>query len=55
MNRYLLSMQQRLVTAKTDMEDLISRLLQEIAVKDYLSTKVCERLKNVLIELMMYL
>ncbi|CAK9154604.1 unnamed protein product [Ilex paraguariensis] len=40
MNRYLLSMQQRLVTAKTDMEDLISRFHQEIAVKDYLSTKV---------------
>ncbi|CAI9282942.1 unnamed protein product [Lactuca saligna] len=27
-------------TAKTDMEDLISRLNQEIAVKDYLTTKV---------------
>ncbi|KAJ6957144.1 hypothetical protein D5086_031532 [Populus alba] len=40
MNRVLLSMQRRLVTAKTDMEDLISRLNQEIAVKDYLTTKV---------------
>jgi hypothetical protein len=41
MNRVLLTMQRRLVTAKTDMEDLISRLNQEIAVKDYLTTKVC--------------
>ncbi|XP_034916439.1 PX domain-containing protein EREL1 isoform X1 [Populus alba] len=40
MNRVLLTMQQRLVTAKTDMEDLVSRLNQEIAVKDYLTTKV---------------
>lgn len=40
MNRVLMSMQRRLVTAKTDMEDLISRLNQEIAVKDYLTTKV---------------
>ncbi|KAH8482768.1 hypothetical protein H0E87_030015 [Populus deltoides] len=40
MNRVLLTMQRRLVTAKTDMEDLISRLNQEIAVKDYLTTKV---------------
>ncbi|KAG6772820.1 hypothetical protein POTOM_024243 [Populus tomentosa] len=39
MNRVLLTMQQRLVTAKTDMEDLVSRLNQEIAVKDYLTTK----------------
>ncbi|KAM4122731.1 hypothetical protein ACJW30_01G105700 [Castanea mollissima] len=30
----------RLVTAKTDTEDLIARLNQEIAVKDYLATKV---------------
>ena len=41
MNRVLLTMQRRLVTAKTDMEDLIARLKQEIAVKDYLMTKVC--------------
>ncbi|XP_050127159.1 PX domain-containing protein EREL1 isoform X3 [Malus sylvestris] len=40
LNRVLLTMQRRLVTAKTDMEDLISRLNQEIAVKDYLATKV---------------
>ncbi|EEF46943.1 PX domain-containing protein EREL1 isoform X1 [Ricinus communis] len=40
MNRALLTMQRRLVTAKTDMEDLIARLHQEIAVKDYLTTKV---------------
>ncbi|OIS99825.1 PREDICTED: uncharacterized protein LOC109231382 [Nicotiana attenuata] len=40
MNRVLKTMQRRLITAKTDMEDLISRLNQEIAVKDYLTTKV---------------
>ncbi|KAM7490081.1 hypothetical protein LguiA_033002 [Lonicera macranthoides] len=40
MNKVLVSMQRRLVTAKTDMEDLISRLNNEIAVKDYLTTKV---------------
>lgn len=40
MSRLLLTMQRRLVTAKTDMEDLIARLNQEIAVKDYLTTKV---------------
>ncbi|CAK7353736.1 unnamed protein product [Dovyalis caffra] len=39
-NRVLVTMQRRLVTSKTDMEDLISRLNQEIAVKDYLTTKV---------------
>ncbi|GFZ16705.1 myosin heavy chain-related protein [Actinidia rufa] len=39
-NRVLMTIQRRLVTAKTDMEDLISRLNQEIAVKDYLATKV---------------
>ncbi|XP_021886967.1 PX domain-containing protein EREL1 isoform X2 [Carica papaya] len=42
MNRVLLLMQQRLVTVKTDMEDLIARLNQEIAVKDYLNTKVTD-------------
>lgn len=41
LNRVLITMQRRLVAAKTDMEDLIARLNQEIAVKDYLSTKVC--------------
>ncbi|KAL8216349.1 hypothetical protein R6Q57_023186 [Mikania cordata] len=40
MNTILISMQRRLGTAKTDMEDVISRLNQEIAVKDYLMTKV---------------
>lgn len=40
MNRVLMTLQRRLITAKTDMEDLISRLNQEIAVKEYLSTKV---------------
>ncbi|KAI4376332.1 hypothetical protein MLD38_014109 [Melastoma candidum] len=40
MNRVLLTMQRRLLTARTDMEDLIVRLNQEIAVKDYLTTKV---------------
>ncbi|XVF89335.1 hypothetical protein PTKIN_Ptkin19aG0121800 [Pterospermum kingtungense] len=40
MNRLLLTLQQRLVTAKTDMEDLIGRLNQEISVKGYLMTKV---------------
>ena len=42
MNRILMTMQQRLVTAKTDMEDLIARLHQEVAVKGYLTTKVCQ-------------
>lgn len=41
LNRVLFTMQRRLVTAKTDMEDLIARLHQEIASKDYLATKVC--------------
>lgn len=41
LNRVLFTMQRRLVTAKTDTEDLIARLNQEIAVKDYLATKVC--------------
>ncbi|XP_076938626.1 PX domain-containing protein EREL1-like [Bidens hawaiensis] len=40
LNRVLINMQRRLGTAKTDMEDVISRLNQEIAVKDYLMTKV---------------
>ncbi|KAL2471901.1 Phox (PX) domain-containing protein [Abeliophyllum distichum] len=40
MNRVITLMQRRLVAAKTDMEDLISRLNQESAVKDYLATKV---------------
>ncbi|KAK8509336.1 hypothetical protein V6N13_062385 [Hibiscus sabdariffa] len=40
MNMVLITMQRRLVTAKIDMEDLIARLNQEIAVKGYLVTKV---------------
>ncbi|XP_057514181.1 PX domain-containing protein EREX-like isoform X2 [Actinidia eriantha] len=40
MNRVLTTMKQRLATAKTDMEDLIARLNQELAVRQYLSTKV---------------
>ncbi|RYQ94430.1 hypothetical protein Ahy_B08g089336 isoform B [Arachis hypogaea] len=40
LNRILLTMQRRLVSAKTDMEDLIVRLNQEIAAKDFLTTKV---------------
>lgn len=40
LSRVLLTMERRLVTAKTDMEDLITRLNQEMAVKDYLMTKV---------------
>lgn len=38
--RILSTMERRLITAKTDMEDLIMRLNQETAVKDYLTTKV---------------
>lgn len=40
LNRILSTMQRRLITAKTDMEDLIVRLNQEIAAKDFLATKV---------------
>jgi hypothetical protein len=40
LTRLLITMQRRIGTAKTDMEDLIARLNQEVAVKDYLSTKV---------------
>ncbi|XP_057524178.1 PX domain-containing protein EREL1-like isoform X2 [Amaranthus tricolor] len=40
LDRILMILQRRLGTAKTDMEDLISRLNQEIAVKEYLTTKV---------------
>ncbi|KAK4422155.1 PX domain-containing protein EREL2 [Sesamum alatum] len=40
LNRVLTSMERQLHTAKTDMEDLISRLNQEIAMKDYNATKV---------------
>ncbi|XP_060186950.1 PX domain-containing protein EREX-like [Lycium barbarum] len=40
MNRILSTMQLRLATAKTDMEDLLTRLNQELAVRQYLATKV---------------
>uniref|UniRef100_M8BFF9 Uncharacterized protein n=1 Tax=Aegilops tauschii TaxID=37682 RepID=M8BFF9_AEGTA len=40
LSRLLVTMQRRIGTAKTDMEDLIARLNQEVAVKEYLSTKV---------------
>ncbi|KAA8541936.1 hypothetical protein F0562_023088 [Nyssa sinensis] len=40
MNRILITMKRRLTTAKTDMEDLIARLNQELAVRQYLTTKV---------------
>ncbi|GMQ08977.1 hypothetical protein CsSME_00052491 [Camellia sinensis var. sinensis] len=40
MNRVLTTMRRRLATAKTDMEDLIARLNQELAVRQYLTTKV---------------
>ncbi|PIN06865.1 hypothetical protein CDL12_20570 [Handroanthus impetiginosus] len=39
-NRLLNTLQQRLVTSKTDVEDLIARLNQELAVRQYLATKV---------------
>lgn len=40
LNRVLITLQQRLGTAKTDIEDLISRLNQEIAMRQFLTTKV---------------
>ncbi|CAI0444258.1 unnamed protein product [Linum tenue] len=40
MSRVLTALQRRLGTVKTDMEDLISRLNQERAIKDYLAKKV---------------
>lgn len=40
LNRVLFTVHRRLVTAKTDMEDLLVRLNQEIAVSNYLKTKV---------------
>ncbi|CAA2994342.1 Hypothetical predicted protein [Olea europaea subsp. europaea] len=40
MNRLLTTMQQRLATSKTDMEDLVTRLNQELTVRQYLTTKV---------------
>ncbi|KAI6689921.1 hypothetical protein NL676_026749 [Syzygium grande] len=40
LNRVLTTVQQRLSTAKTDMEDLIARLNQETTVRQFLTTKV---------------
>ncbi|CAN6918730.1 unnamed protein product [Brassica oleracea] len=40
LNKIMLATNERLVNAKTDMEDLIARLNQEIAVKEYLNKKV---------------
>uniref|UniRef100_A0A2P2JYI3 Uncharacterized protein n=1 Tax=Rhizophora mucronata TaxID=61149 RepID=A0A2P2JYI3_RHIMU len=40
LSRVLNTIRQRLNTAKTDMEDLIARLNQEIAVRQFLTTKV---------------
>ncbi|CAK9164894.1 unnamed protein product [Ilex paraguariensis] len=45
-NRLLITMQRRLATGKTDMEDLIARLNQELAVRQYLTTKdICTQLR----------
>lgn len=41
MSRLLNNMQQRLVTSKADIEDLIARSNQELALRQYLTTKVC--------------
>ncbi|KAL5575561.1 hypothetical protein UlMin_017260 [Ulmus minor] len=40
LNRILITLQRRLVTTKTDMEDLIARFNQEVAVRQFLTTKV---------------
>ncbi|XP_058226700.1 PX domain-containing protein EREX isoform X2 [Rhododendron vialii] len=40
MNRVLTTLRRRLAAAKTDMEDLVARLNQEVAVRQYLTTKV---------------
>ncbi|KAL6144861.1 hypothetical protein ACLB2K_055551 [Fragaria x ananassa] len=40
LNRVLTTLQQRLGTAKIDIEDLIARLNQEVAVRQFLTTKV---------------
>ena len=39
-SRVLVTMQRRLTTAKADVEDLVARLNQELAVRQYLTTKV---------------
>lgn len=40
LNRVLITLQQRLAAARTDVENLIARLNQEVAVRQFLSTKV---------------
>ena len=40
LKRVLNTLQRRLATAKTDMEDLIARLNQEVTVRQFLATKV---------------
>ncbi|KAJ7962835.1 Phox (PX) domain protein [Quillaja saponaria] len=40
LNRLLVTLQRRLTTAKTDTEDLLARLNQEVAVRQFLTTKV---------------
>ena len=40
LKRVLNTLQRRLATAKTDMEDLLARLNQEVAVRQFLATKV---------------
>lgn len=44
LKRVIDTLKQRLETAKADTEDLISRLNQELAVRQFLSTKVCSTL-----------
>lgn len=41
LRRLLTNMQQRFITSKTDIEDLITRLNQELTVRQYLTTRVC--------------
>uniref|UniRef100_A0A803LEA2 Uncharacterized protein n=1 Tax=Chenopodium quinoa TaxID=63459 RepID=A0A803LEA2_CHEQI len=41
-SRVLVTMQRRLATAKADMEDLVARLNQELAVRQYLTTKLTD-------------
>jgi len=40
LNRIINTQKQRLATAKTDVEDLVARLNQEMAARQYLVTKV---------------
>lgn len=51
LKRVIDMLKQRLETAKADTEDLISRLNQELAVRQFLSTKVCTIIICVLISL----